>query len=521
MRKVKILYNPYLPELRVTIDNHVLSPYSTIMTYRYSRVFDWCVDLFEELYRELNTEYEIECYSTNFVNDWLQSIANNDTHCISFIKKELPLNDSIYERLKELKTIGYNHVKDIIVPVHNASSNKNMVKAFFDVLEEESFFDVDSENVIRLNTYPIINVKLREIKYDIDTSNCCNVMIVLCETENDDIPFNEDSYIFVLIMGIENRFLYKKQNKIYFQIDSDTIGEFILSLLEESVFSPIFSNIIYEFVNDLNGVLTENKQEYLEVLCQATPICKAIIPKVLEVGRKYEIRYRIIPSDNLSVKFESSNIDVIRINNFELLAISEGTAEITIFINNDAYPVFCQEIQTYQRIFISEIKLSPYIMYLPVGGVGTFDLKILPQNAENRAEIRWKTLQSNFIKIDPFSGVISAYSVGEAQIIAYTKETRGTAIVKVQPIMEDIVCSCSFMELKVGLQKRWQIDVIPEGAYGEESLRIISSDKNIAEYNKGYVIGKGIGKCKIYVKSSDGKLSRELYVVVKKDSSFW
>ena len=37
----------------------------------------------------------------------------------------------------------------------------------------------------------------------------------------------------------------------------------------------------------------------------------------------------------------------------------------------------------------------------------------------------------------------------------------------------------------------------------------------------GYVLGKGLGECKIYIKNQSGSVSRELKVSVKKSKKFW
>lgn len=52
-------------------------------------------------------------------------------------------------------------------------------------------------------------------------------------------------------------------------------------------------------------------------------------------------------------------------------------------------------------------------------------------------------------------------------------------------------------------------------------LRAVSSDKNVAEYRGGYVLGRGLGECKIYIKNQSGSVSRELKVSVKKSKKFW
>ena len=63
--------------------------------------------------------------------------------------------------------------------------------------------------------------------------------------------------------------------------------------------------------------------------------------------------------------------------------------------------------------------------------------------------------------------------------------------------------------------------VVPEHAYGVDTLKIFSSDKNVAEYRGGYVIGKHAGECRICIRTADGSVSRELRVAVRKGKRIW
>ena len=93
--------------------------------------------------------------------------------------------------------------------------------------------------------------------------------------------------------------------------------------------------------------------------------------------------------------------------------------------------------------------------------------------------------------------------------------------VNVQPELEDIVCPSYFIEVGAGEQKEWRFQTVPENAYGADLLRVVSSDKNVAEYLGGYIVGKNIGECKIYIKNQSGSINRELRVSVRKGKKFW
>ena len=158
---------------------------------------------------------------------------------------------------------------------------------------------------------------------------------------------------------------------------------------------------------------------------------------------------------------------------------------------------------------------------MPVGGTSELTLTIVPESAENKDEIRWSCDDHSVANVDFSSGVITAIDCGRCCITAYTQEVSKTITLEVQPEIEDIICPCSFLELGVGEQKEWKYQLIPENAYGKDFFRAVSSDRNVAEYRGGYVLGKGLGECKIYIKNQSGSVSRELKVSVKKSKKFW
>ena len=107
--------------------------------------------------------------------------------------------------------------------------------------------------------------------------------------------------------------------------------------------------------------------------------------------------------------------------------------------------------------------------------------------------------------------VLTVFSLGEESRVS----------VQVQPAITDITCPCSRLEVRAGEQAEWRYSVVPEHAYGADTLKIFSSDKNVAEYRGGYVIGKHAGECRICIRTADGSVSRELRVAVRKGKRIW
>ena len=105
MNQIVVFYNPFLPELKISVNGKKLSPYSALASFQHQRLEMWCDCLFAELYREVNSDYEVHCISNEFTCEWLEELAQRNPHCISFSSQSLPIDASVYERLEKLERL--------------------------------------------------------------------------------------------------------------------------------------------------------------------------------------------------------------------------------------------------------------------------------------------------------------------------------------------------------------------------------------------------------------------------------
>lgn len=523
MNQIVVFYNPFLPELKISVNGKKLSSYSALASFQHQRLEMWCDCLFVELYREVNSDYEVLCISNEFTCEWLEELAQRNPHCISFSSQSLPIDASVYERLEKLEMLGCEVAKEpVVIPVINASDNDEMTTAVYEILEEQGIFENISEDGIEWTDCPLTTVEIKSFDLTDQLPYNSSVAIALCESERDAIELNSDIPIYALVMGTETHFIKRQGTRIYFSVDPDDIGKLLLEIIEEEALCPLLSQQSYHFPAYAKEFLTESEKEELALICQASPMCRVMVPQVCDVGRAIELEAKVFPVNcEADLKIISSATDIIEINEDTLYPHAVGTAELSIFIGNDPYPVATEVIKVQRRNLITDIVLFPSILYMPVGEKNKLTLSIVPDNAENKDEIRWSSDDNGVAEIDAISGVITTKSCGHCCITACTQEVSKMVSLEVQPPMEDISCSCSFMELSVGEQKEWKYQIIPENAYGIEYLRILSSDKNIAEYQEGCIIGRKAGECRVYIKNQSGSISRELKVIVKKNRRFW
>lgn len=518
MNQIVVFYNPFLPELKISINGKQISTYSSLMSHQHQRLEKWCDSLFAELYREVNSDYEVLCVSNEFACEWLGELAKRNPHCISFSTRSLPLGSNVYDRLAKLELLGCDEQTDnIIIPIVNASGDTEMTSAVYEILEEQGVFEDITDNGIIWTDCPLTTIELQTCRSDDELPYDIPFVIALCSNEDDHIRINIDAPIYALVMGTETCFIRRQGNKLFFTVDPDDIGKVILDILEEEALSPLVSYLSYNFPMEAMALLTEAEREELALVCQSSPVCNVVIPQVLDIGRTAVLNAQILPSDSVvDLYIVSDRPEVLEVIEGVLHPHIPGSAEISVFVGDDPYPVATAIVRVRQRNLITSISLFPSTLCMPVVGSSQLRVTLFPDDAENSDEIRWESSDTAIAEVDPFTGIITANACGRCSITAYTQETSSSIMLEVQPEMEDIVCSCSFIELRAGEQKEWRYKVLPDNAYGSDTLRVISSDKNIAQYRGGYILGKNVGECKIYIKNQSGSLSRELFVTVKK-----
>lgn len=59
MNKVSVNYDPYLPELKINVNDRRLPEYSALMKYKHCPFSEWVGVFFNEIAREVNDSYEL------------------------------------------------------------------------------------------------------------------------------------------------------------------------------------------------------------------------------------------------------------------------------------------------------------------------------------------------------------------------------------------------------------------------------------------------------------------------------
>ena len=518
-----VFYNPYLPELKVSVNGKKLSTYSSIMSCRHQRFEKWCQNILADLYREINSDFELVCVSNDFVCDWLERLAKKNPHCVSFSREPLPIDTNVYERLARLECLGYyDEQEPVYVPIINASSDDSMISAVYEVLEEQGVFENISEDGIEWTECPLANVVMVSCHSSADIPRRFPCAIALCTSDDDYVNVDANVPVYALVMGSETGFIRRQSGVQYFSVDPDDIGTMIVNILEEEVLCPILSDMSYKFPKDQLDILTESEKEDLAMLCQSSYTCDVSIPTEFDIGRVIDLDPKVYPSDlGIDWHVVSTVPSVIEVDGGVLYPRSAGMTEIAIYLGDDPYPTVSETVKVYNRKLIEAINLFPSVVYMPLGSSEQVRVSIVPEDAQNMREIRWESSDPSIADVDAQTGRITANECGRCTITASTRETATRLTVNVQPQMEDIICESSYVEVEAGSRAEWSLRIVPEDAYGAELLNVVSSDTSIAEYRGGAIVGKGVGECRLYISDISGNINREVKVSVRRGRRFW
>ena len=517
MNQVVVFYNPYLPELKITVNGKRLAEYSSLISYRHQRFSKWGCELYTELYREINEEYEVTCISNDFICSQLEEMALNAPHCLSFSSQPLPLGEDVYERLERLELLGGEAVEaPVCIPIINASEYDDMTSAVFEILGEQGIFE-ECDDGLSWSDCPLVELVLTPARsaYDLPYSVPC--IFALCNSDRDRVSSHSDAPTYALVMGTETKFIRRSGNVLFFSVDPDDIGQFMISVIEEEVLCSALSQMSYEFPSDAMSFLTDIEKEELRLICEASPVCNAVLPTECFVGRTVELRPEIYPSDaGIEWRVVSSEPEVIDMENGLLVPRAAGMAILALYVGNDPYPSAESRVNVRDIALISCMTAFPENLYMPEGEKNRVDIRVIPENAENKNEILWDSSDPSIAEIDANTGVVTSKASGKCIITASTPEVSCRVTVYVRPRLEEITCPGGVFELNVGEQKEWHYRVVPADAYGVDMLRVVSSDSTIAEYRGGYVVGKNSGCCRISVKDANGSVLCESSIFVKR-----
>lgn len=173
------------------------------------------------------------------------------------------------------------------------------------------------------------------------------------------------------------------------------------------------------------------------------------------------------------------------------------------------------------REILCTIKVSGYAVKqitiegtqeMRIGETQKLQLSIEPEQAQNDAEVTWKSDQPEILSVDE-TGKVTAHQSGSATITATADSAQGKLTISVQPGLTGILLKPQKMELHVGESAGIEADPVPADA-DLEGLTWNSSDESVAYYKDGIIYAAGAGTAKITASVGSVSAACDVRVVI-------
>ncbi len=234
----------------------------------------------------------------------------------------------------------------------------------------------------------------------------------------------------------------------------------------------------------------------------------------LKVGYSVTIPYTIKPSvaTKTEVEFSSSDSTIVSVNQEgKLTAKKAGTAYITVSSKeNPQISATCEVTAFTEAVAVTGVSLNRTSLQLEQNDTFQLVATVSPSNATNK-KVTYQSMDENVATVSK-DGVITALSVGEAQILAITEEGNFTARCNLTVVEEVVVVKATSISLSdssknlyVGDTYALTATVLPENTTNPE-VTWKTSNTNVAAVNvtTGVVTAKAAGSATITATTKDG-----------------
>lgn len=255
--------------------------------------------------------------------------------------------------------------------------------------------------------------------------------------------------------------------------------------------------------------------------CQMSKAAKELILEesllVLDVGETREIRLTILPEDALrpALQWSSSDSTIVSIDPEKGTAtgLSAGTATITVTSGNGRLSA-TTDIEV-RPVAVTDLIFHEKEVRLLVGSSGRLRIGVEPSNATDQT-LDWISSDAAVASVDS-EGMVSARTVGNAVILASTKDGRvsGTVLVEVEPkAVTAIIFRQSSLTMEAGTARSLEASVVPSDAT-DQTLEWQTDSSKVARVDSlGNVTAMSAGTAVITALTRDGRISQRATVEV-------
>lgn len=268
-----------------------------------------------------------------------------------------------------------------------------------------------------------------------------------------------------------------------------------------SSYSTVYNDIVY--YPPFYGL---QKLKYVEIGENVSAICKNQIDVVLNAEKA---------TMNFTNFGQCNNIEVVVSNNptapigggftknvYDIANLFLPNGGIDSYKSDDYWKCF-SKIKETSYIPVESLSLNWYTVQLKVGEAATLTASVLPEDVTDKT-VTWTSSNESVVKVDD-QGIISALSIGEAEVIASCGGASASCLVTVTPVLaETLTISPESWNGEEGESFIIEAKIEPENTT-DKTLSFESDDENVAVVDQnGKVTVLKEGTCVITISTLDG-----------------
>ncbi len=514
---VKLTYNPYRNESKITINEQTVSPYGEIANYLKEPFAKWYMKILDVIARELNDDFSLT-FSSGYVETLImRGIAEKNENCIEFKEKPFSFNASIYERAEQLSEELYNiGFSTESAPTCNCKiwvPNEEINSYISNKFSESDLFDKTGQGEYKIRNPQFYNVickiKVLTDEYTPD-ENEINITINGGEQSNSNIARNG---INVMInAGFQSSCNVISDSEYQLNTTAEKIFESIISFVGYVFVNPCFIQAMSYFKNNAN-TYTEEKVKMLDAI---EPIIKVEFKaSSMEIGQSCPIKISAIPkkADLPEFDIKVSNPSVLRHENGAITACGSGNSLIEVCLKGTIEPIFQTNVTVVKLNRIQNIDINNSHVIMGVGDTQRIEFSYTPKDAMDSNEIRFISSDTNVVEVDD-TGQIKTLNPGTCRIEVSTSQVQSYCEIEVKPRADKIELSDERLMLLVGQEKELIYSVWPLDAI-DKNVEVKISDESILSYDGRNVKGKSFGHASITFYNPQSGQSATCQVEVK------
>lgn len=493
---IKLLYNPFIPRLNITINDQHLSEFSQLIQYTDEDIFKWVPCICETIYSEVKNDYLILFTGTESDAAIFRVAAKKNEHCISFKHIPFPIDTPVNQRMIALqKYISTNNISQFAI-------NKIGYHLF---VEEGIGVDeclIKSKMSIR-NRFCVVSEanKTDSEVYDfvIATSKKRGLSIA-----------NGENHTFIIIIGERNELIDVEENCLYYSATEDTVLKTIYICL-------LSFPLTIALRNTYSSIKKELCTTELKMIVAVDPVVTVALSNQVELGRTATLIVNYYPNNLNKPKllYKIQNPSIASCNGIYVSGKSVGQTKLEIYKTGETIPIETIDISVIQRNRIKDLFLSAEELMLGLGDLTRVSVDYSPEDADNTDTIKWESTDSSIVVVS--KGRLQAVGVGNCRIICTAENVSAQCVCTVKEYLKDIIVQPYFEENRIEMTPMEEIDLCLQKKPSDVvdgDLFVSSSDSDIVNCIGNKLVAKNTGNAQIIIYNRSQSVVKTFSVAV-------